>query len=129
MLKKIVKFFDKSEDRIRAILSRHVIVYAIIGGAAIVLFWRGVWHTADLFPFLTGPMSIIISAIVLLMTGLFASFFVGDRIILSGLKKEKKLVEKTEEEMKMDIEITKKILEKINKLEKDFEEIRKNIKN
>jgi len=31
--------------------------------------------------------------------------------------------------MKMDIEITKKILEKINKLEKDFEEIRKNIKN
>ena len=129
MLKKIVKFFDRLEDRTRAVLSRHVIVYAIVGGSAIVLFWRGVWYTADLFPFLTGPVSIIISTIVLLLTGLFVSFFVGDRIILSGLKKEKKLVEKTEEEMKMDIEITKKILEKINKLEKDFEEVKKNIKN
>ena len=33
------------------------------------------------------------------MTGLFVSFFVGDVIILSGIKKEKKVVDKTEDEI------------------------------
>lgn len=124
MFNKILKFFDRLEDRVREFLSRYAIIYAIIGGVAIVLFWRGVWHTADLFPFLTGPVSIVISTIIMLATGLFVSFFIGDRIVLSGLKREKKLVEKTEEEMKEEIEITTKILEKLNKIEKELEEIK-----
>ena len=92
-------YFDRLEDRVRARLSRRPIWYALIGGLAIVLFWRGVWMTADLFPFLTGPVSILISVGILLATGLFVSFFVGDIIILSGIRKEKKLVEKTEAEI------------------------------
>lgn len=97
--KKVFNFFDKFEDKVRGYLSHRPILYTFIGGVAIVLFWRGIWHTADLFPWLTGPVSIIISVIILLATGLFVSYFVGDMIIISGLQKDKKLAEKTEDEV------------------------------
>ena len=56
VFKKIFRFFDKLEDHVRIALSHYPIVYTIIGGFSIVLFWRGVWMTADYFPFLTGPI-------------------------------------------------------------------------
>jgi hypothetical protein len=82
-------------------------LYTFIGGFGIVLFWRGVWHTGDMLEaqggalgyIFSGPGSIILSVVVLLMTGLFVSFFVGDVIILSGLKHEKKMAEKNEVEL------------------------------
>lgn len=82
---------------LRAKLSRHPILYTFIGGVAIVLFWKGVWDTADLFPFLGGPVLILISSVVLLVTGLFISFFVGDRMILTNLASEERRVKKAEE--------------------------------
>ena len=48
-MKSIIKFFDKIEDKIRGKLSHYPIFYAFIGGVGIVIFWRGVWHTADFF--------------------------------------------------------------------------------
>ncbi len=102
----IVRAFDKFEDYVRGHLSRFPIAYSIIGGVAIVLFWRGVWLTADsiwyhtdLPVWLDGPVTIAISVVILLMTGLFVSFFISDRIIVSGIKQEKKLVEKTAEQV------------------------------
>ena len=47
LTRKIVRFFDKLEDKIRGRLSHHPIFYALVGGIGVVLFWRGVWHTAD----------------------------------------------------------------------------------
>ena len=121
----IVKFFDKLEDKIRGILSHHPVVYAFIGSVGIVLLWRGIWITADMFPFLTGPVSIIISVALLMAIGLFVSFFIGDQILLSGLKEEKRIDEKTEEEVrseaislrqiKNDIEEIKNHLRKLDK--------------
>lgn len=128
MIKKAIKYFDRLEDRTRERLSHYVVLYAMIGGIAIVLFWRGVWYTADMFPFLTGPVSVLVSTIIMLVTGLFVSFFVGDRIILSGLKREKKLAERTEEEVRVEAEITTKVLAKLEKIERDLEEIRNKIK-
>lgn len=122
-MKKIFKFFDRLEDKIRVALSHYVVLYALIGGISIVLFWRGVWMMADDM-MLSGFASVLISTITLLLTGLFVSFFVGDRIVLSGLKREKKLVEKTEEELKTETEISAKMLVKIEKMEKDLEEIK-----
>lgn len=98
-MKEIIKFFDKLEDKVRGSLSRWPILYTLIGGIAIVLFWRGVWMTADQFSFLTGPVSIVVSVGILLITGLFVSFFIGEQIIMSGLKGEKKIFEKTKEEV------------------------------
>ena len=100
MTRKILHFFDKLEDRIRGWLSRHPVLYAIIGGFAVVLFWRGVWGFVDQFDFMTPEVSLIVSIILMLTTGTFVSFFIGDEIILSGLRAEKRIDEKTEDEIK-----------------------------
>ncbi len=96
---KIIYFFDKLEDRVRGHLSRKPILYALVGGIGIVLFWKGVWETAGYFQFLYGPGSIIASMIILLAVGLFVSYFIGDSIIISGLRRERKLIDKEEEEI------------------------------
>ena len=125
---KILKFFDKLEDKIRFTLSKRPFIYTFIGGVAIVLFWRGVWMTADMFQWLTGPLSLLISTLVLLLIGLFVSFFIGEQEILHGLKREKKLIEKTKEEINQE-EISlrdlradvHKLLSQMEKLAKEHE--------
>lgn len=123
---KVFKFFDRLEDKVRAKLSRHPIVYTLIGGTAIVLFWKGVWETADLFPFLEGPAAILVSIVILLASGLFVSFFIGDRIIISGLKGEKKLAEKTEEEVKAETSMLTEMHEELHHIKEQLEDIKKN---
>ncbi len=116
MFRKILGFFDELEDVVRGRLSHWPIVYTFFGGIGVVLFWRGLWHTVDwivaawFYPaaqnngwpttgWLDGPLSFAIGIIILLMTGLFVSNFIGNEIIISGLKREKKLVERTEDEV------------------------------
>jgi hypothetical protein len=123
-LDQIVSFFDRLEDRTRIQLSKYPILYTFVGGTAIVLFWRGVWHTADLFPWLTGPVSIIISTAVLLLIGLFVSFFVGDNIIISGINREKKIVEKTEAEVEEEGHILHSIKNKVDAIEREIQELK-----
>lgn len=126
MIHKIIKFFDKLEDKVRGKLSHWPIIYALIGGVGIVLFWRGVWHIADDFS-LGSWESLIISLIMLLLTGLFVSFFIGHYIIFSGLKQEKKIEEKEEAELEVDLDLQRaqmrilfELKEKIEKIEKDI---------
>lgn len=125
-MSKIVNFFDKLEDRIRGGLSRHPFIYSFFGGSGVILFWRGIWHTADYFEHNTAWGNIVFSSAgsmmlgisILLMTGLFVSVFIGDSIIMSGLKGEKKLVEKTEDELaeeKSEIQIVKDVVDHIEK--------------
>ncbi len=121
---KIVNFFDKLEDKVRESLSRRPIIYTLIGGVAIVLFWRGVWLIADSIPFLTGGVSFVLSVIILLSTGLFVSFFIGEEIIISGLKKERKFFEKAESEIATEADILKEIKAKLEKIEADLEDLK-----
>lgn len=132
---KTYNYFDKLEDKVRATLSRSPILYTFIGGFAIVLFWRGVWHTGDLLEhqggilgvLFSGPGNIILSVIVLLLTGLFVSFFVGDVIILSGLKKEKKFVEKTQAELGEEVSILDTVERDLGRLEKKIDDLEKHM--
>jgi hypothetical protein len=121
--------FDKMEDHIRARLSRHPFIYTFIGGSGVVLFWRGIWHTADilehsspLLGHIFSPLGcIVLSVVILLSTGLFVSVFIGDSIIMSGVKHDKKIIEKTlaeEEVEKADIE---KVLVAIVDMKKELE--------
>gem|GEM_PF-167190 len=126
LIKKTLAFFDHLEDKVRTKLSHKPILYTFIGGFAIVLFWRGVWMTADMFPFLTGPVSILISVVILLVSGLFVSFFVGDRIILSGLKGEKKLIERTELEVRDEAQVLTEIQSDLKKIELALAEVKDN---
>lgn len=140
-MKSIFKFFDKLEDKIRAKLSHYPILYAFIGGIGVVIFWRGVWHTADFFttvifsyqvkgsvdlgslPWWDGPLSLIIGSILLLATGLFVFDFIGSQAIISGLKGEKKLEEKTEEEIKTETGAIKEIREEVKEISEHLDKI------
>lgn len=124
MFRKIIHFFDKLEDGVRGKLSRFPILYAFLGGAGIVLFWKGVWETAEIFPFLFGPGSILLSMIILLTIGIFVSSFIGNEILISGLKSQRKIAEKTEEEIRLEEGEIAKIYKRTKKIEKDIEELK-----
>lgn len=126
LLKKTVKFFDKLEDKVRGKLSHYPILYAIIGGIGVVLFWRGVWHLADDVN-IGSVVSMIIGAIILLMTGVFVSAFIGNRLIISGLIGEKKLSEKEEEEIETEETQLKNLQSTLNRLEKKLDHIDEDI--
>ncbi|MEI8248997.1 MAG: hypothetical protein WCG07_00680 [Candidatus Taylorbacteria bacterium] len=133
MIRKIVTFFDKLEDKIRAHLSRYPILYTFVGGIAIVLFWRGVWHTADILQaqggffgwFFYEPVSLVFTIIILLMTGLFVSYFIGDRILLSGLKGQKKDTERTEKEIQEEEVELNQMKTSIKEIKKEVDAIEK----
>lgn len=98
MIHHLIKALDHLEDHVRQYLSKRPLVYALIAGVGVVLFWRGVWDLAGL---IIGPgVSLLISVVIMLTTGTFVSFFIGDHIIISGMKAEKRVDEKTEQEIR-----------------------------
>ncbi len=130
-------FFDLLEDKVRGFLSHFPIPYAFIGAVGIVLFWRGVWHTADYVMLAwqanhlsnstidlsnelwwDGPLSIVVACIILLISGLFVSNFLGNEIIISGLRGEKKISEKTETELKTEVNAISEIKEELDEVAK-----------
>jgi len=132
MIKKIIVFFDKFEDKVRGHLSHYPIIYTIIGGVAIVLFWRGVWHTADILQARGGflgfifyePVNMLIVTAILLATGLFVSYFIGDTVLMSGLKHQKKIADKTEREVQEEEVQLESIKATMKEIKKEVEEIR-----
>lgn len=134
--KKVFHFFDKVEDVVRGRLSKYPIMYAVIAGVLVVLFWRGIWHTGDLLEqkggflgfLFSGPISLILSTVFLLLTGVFVSEFVGEMLILSGLKKEKKLVDKTEDEIIQEKKEIESIDQTILHMVKEIDELENNQK-
>ena len=128
LIKNIVKFFDKLEDKIRGLLSHYPIIYGFLGGIGVVLFWRGVWHISDDLN-LGSIASIVLGSIILLMTGVFVSTFIGNKVIISGLKGERKMEEQETKEIKeeaKDLEelqdTLKNVEKKISNLEQKIEE-------
>lgn len=124
---KIVKFFDKLEDKTRAKLSRAPVLYAFVGGVGVILFWRGVWHIADEVS-LSAELSIIIGGTILLISGAFVSTFIGSRLIISGLSGEKKLAELTKEEIETEETRMKKLQKSVNQVEEKLEKIESEIR-
>ncbi len=135
MLKKALHFFDKLEDKIRFRLSRHPLVYTFIGSVAIVLFWRGIWHTADILAARGGwigfifyePVNLIIVVVILLSTGLFVSYFIGDAIIIGGLSGQKKINEKTEDEIQLEERELSAIRTTIREIKHELDEVKTTI--
>lgn len=127
MLKRVLSFFDKLEDWVRINLSHAPIVYSLIGAIGIILVWKGVWEIADALPGFWGPGSFFVGVVILLATGLLVSFFIGDNIILSGYKKEKKLAERTEAEVLKAEQATQQIIQKLDHIEKDMRELKEDV--
>ena len=123
MIRKFLRFLDKFEDGVRRSLSKKPIIYALLGSIGVILLWRGIWMTADLFVFMNGPVSILVGLFILLSIGLFVSFFVGDQIIISGIKEEKRIDEKTKEEIEKEWISIKEIKRSLEEIRKRLEKI------
>ncbi len=131
----VFNFFDKLEDHVRGALSLHVLIYAFIGGTGLVLFWRGVWHVADVLESLDGitmlifsPMgSLILGSTILLSTGLFVSVFVGDSIIMSGIKKDKKVIDRTISEVESEKSEVEQTLALLLEVKREVERLEKKL--
>jgi hypothetical protein len=145
--KKIYNLGDRLEDKIRVKLSHYPIIYAFIGGTGIIIFWRGVWHTADYvvrvffapdgsamsvivpqMPWWDGPASMLVGATLLLTVGLFVSSFIGNEIVISGLKKEKKIAEKTEDEIEIELQESEEIKREIHEINGRLKRIEQSFK-
>src|SRR3989344_1137145 len=134
---------DKFERKLTVYLSHRPKLYAFIVGVGIVLFWRGVWHTADdlhryyylvpsNFDFLTspwwdGPLSLLVGIIILYFTGSFISSFIGNELILSGLRGEKRLSERTETEVETEVRAVSDIKDSILALEGKITDLEKKV--
>jgi hypothetical protein len=145
IFKKIYHLGDKLEDKVRGKLSHYPIIYAFVGGAGIIIFWRGIWHSIDFlvqfynrgyliaelnnYFWWDGPLSVLIGGTLLLMVGLFVSSFIGNEIIISGLKGEKKMVEKAEQEIEEEIIIDTAIESELHEISRRLEKIQKIIEN
>lgn len=126
------KIFQKIERKTESFLSHYPKLYALIVGIAIVLFWRGVWHTADHIHLLItyfsspsstslmagewwdGPLSFVVGAVMLYFTGAFTSSFIGNELILSGLRGERRLEERAEADLKTEVIAIADIKEELN---------------
>lgn len=121
-MNKLDKFFDKVEDKIRGALSRYPLLYATVAGIAVVSFWRGVWETSDLIG-IPPVASLLGGFTVLLLVGILVTEFIGNRIIISGLRGEKKLEEKTLEEIEEEEKFLHELKKKVDRMEKMIDEI------
>ena len=74
---------------------------------------------------LSGLASAIFGIIILSSIGLFVSFFVGSEIIISGIKAEKRIDEKTEEEIKKESVSLKYIKSDLEEIKNKIDKIRK----
>ena len=126
IFRKAIDFVSAEDGKMQQYLKKRPILYTFIGGTAVILFWRGIWHTADMIPFLTGPVSMIIGGLILLVTGLFAfSFFVGEEVLVSDIHKEEKMVSKTEGEIKKEEKEIHTIEATLEKIEQEVEHLHK----
>jgi hypothetical protein len=144
-MEKIRAFSIKYEDKIRIYLSHRPKLYALIVGIGIVLFWRGVWYTTDtVHTYLNifrnnlpidsvaslwwdGPLSFVAGIIILFPTGAFTSSFIGNELILSGLRGEKKLSQKTEGEVKTEEQFVGDIKEELGKMTEKVEQLEQEV--
>jgi len=139
----IIKYFQNFEIYNRNFLVKHKYLYALLGGTGIILFWKGVWYMADsikingidyfgenlgriMMIIFSDTGSLILGLILMLATGVFVSEFIDDEIIISGIKKEKQIIDKSAEEIineeKKEEKILKELNERLIHIEKELED-------
>ena len=136
----MLRLLDRLEARVQVFLSHYPVLYALYGGTGLILFERGVWHGVDaLSEYLSSPagltsrdavvsfqdssFSFIAGLIILLSCGIFVSQFIGNEIIMSGLRGEKRLTERTETEVRTETGALAEVLERLDNIAMRIEAI------
>lgn len=93
-------------------LKRHHIIFSLLGGIGVVLFWHGIWGIADIYvnPF----QSVILGVIVLWITGLLILQLIGSEAIEEDLDKENKILDKGNDIIKILNKLEFTVLQHIN---------------
>ncbi len=137
----VYRWGDKLEDKVRKWCSHSPIFYAFLGALGVVILWRGIWHSMDMImeklfvpaalqspgPWWDGPLSTVLGTVLMLATGLFVSNFIGNEIIISGLRGQKKLAEKTEDEILSEVETIEEIHNDVHTIAKQVQHIEKTV--
>lgn len=130
MFKKTISFFNKLDDKIRSRLSDRPVLYAVIAAIGIVLLWRGIWMIADDMG-VSGWASVIVGAVLLLITGVFVSAFIGNRVLLAGLRDQKKMSQQEKKCMELDLqhehEAIDNISESLEGIKEDIDEMKQKL--
>ena len=134
-----MKILKRTQQRIQTRLSHYPGWYALIVGIGVVLFWRGVWHSVDnlhdaisyfstesstslmFAPWWDGPLSFVSGVLILFITGAFTSSFIGNELILSGLRGERRLNQRTEATMEDEITAISDIQAELSTVSKKLE--------
>lgn len=132
-------------NHIVSFLSHRPRLYALVVGTGIVLFWRGVWHTVDHIhsyfsyaqiygtidayssPWWDGPISFLVGSFILYFSGAFISSFIGNELILSGLRGEKKLNQATEAEVRSEVKSIADIKDSLKEINLTLEHLEKKV--
>ena len=101
----------------RGFLSHYPMIYALVGGVGIVSFWRGVWETSDLLG-IPSQASLVFGSLIMMSVGILVTEFLGNRIIVSGLRGEKKLEEKSLREIEDEEMFLSNLKSKVDRIEK-----------
>ena len=115
-------FFDSLENKIRGFLSHYPLLYAFVASIGVVSVWRGVWEISDLLG-ISPQASLIGGLLILTAVGIFVTEFIGNRIIISGLRGEKKLEEKTLKEIESEEAFLSELKTKVDRIEKMIEKL------
>ena len=136
----------RMEQKMVVYLSHRPKLYALVVGMGMILFWRGVWHSVDqvheLFslgliatsidlvtsPWWDGPLSLVVGIVILYFTGALTSSFIGNELILSGLRGEKRLTEKAEGELQNEIRAISDIQEALKNMESQMVQLEKRVR-
>ena len=130
-MKIISNLFLRVEEKTRAYFQRFPFMHAFLAGVGVVLFWRGVWHSADEV-FLSSGWSMVLGSFILIIVGVFAQTFVGNMIIIKNVEGEKRLEQKTKADVKKvgeEVQVEKVSLEllakKLESIEAKLEQLKK----
>jgi hypothetical protein len=78
-------------------------------------------------PWWDGLLSLIVGIFVLHYTGAFTSSFIGNELILSGLRNEKRLSQKTESEVKDEEQFIIDIKQELNTMTDKIQQLEKEV--